>query len=871
MKDQVSRLTEQLIKVRGEIQQPGSTDLPCFLAASDLHGNADRLQQILQAAEREGAERVFLVGDIYSGDHGWSVYRMLHERHEAGEKPPVVPMWGNHELAFVAGMLGNDSQLRFFFGFGGRQLIAEMNEDGADIQPRVDAADHESPNADDLAEIRNSEPLQQMMRWIQSTHRIVTTDMYGTGYLHASPRITRGGQLEVQYQAQRGMAAFEQLERDLATARSASHPVFSALLQTDISPLWGMFEITSAKQFDQAYQSLGIRQLVFGHRHRANALNVAGVNRQICIAVDFDEGLGGYLQIDPEGLTFSKFVQRQSQRVVQRQLIEAADPPGPRQTHLSDVEEFLVCQLIEAEKAYFSQLSQMSNNHRREFENLEKFRAQGFSWIPRLYAEVYSLVKDLTVRKEMFSIVVESCDEEAFRSLIHLLHYKTLQLQAHGGDWYNESYVRAKAFVQVLLNALREMPVRRLGLLDVSLRGTTSRVNLLELYQRVLELQDPDLAVMAVDNLGALEYWPADQELRRAFYHDVRKVRVHAAQALAQRGEIAYPLLKRLTQSQDNWVRFLAVWTIGNVGSDNAAARTQAIADLHALLASESDWLIYTCGKELLRKLCDPAVDELPDRTQIPNLTADVIDTLQRIVDTQQEPFRKAFKIYYITVVISSLVYRRGLLGLDLDELKIYVNSPDYFPPHYRFYKSATRDEQSHWRGWRKLWIRGETFNRPDGPEIIKLASENADASPPTGPQTVILYDHRDAEPCVTLPELQDVIERFGPGKAKDRVRDSMMRNWDALSEQQQIMICRLHAAAAVKMLFDLPAEIFVDQDDLNTLQTLTDPKLQPLAPIPKPLLKLDSPVVRTNWLDAIKYPVDVRRIDVDERWIDSE
>ncbi len=873
MKEELTRLIEQLILVRHELENPGSTELPHYLAASDLHGNAWRLKEILATAEREEIDCLYLVGDIYSGNHGWSVYRTLRPLIDSTQPPRVVPLWGNHELAFVAGMLGNDSQLRFFFGFGGRELIAEMNAElAADGQPMLSAADHESPSPDDLAEIRGCQRLQEMMWWIQKTHQMVATDMYGTGYLHASPRITRGGRVEVQYQTERGMQALQQMQRDLAEVASAKHPVFSALLQTDISPLWGMFEITSAKQFDLAYNPLGIRQLVFGHRHRSDAVNVAGVNRQICIAVDFDEGLGGYLRVGPDGLLFRRFVDSDSQRTTETQLIISPDSQGARRTHLLEVEEFLVRRLIDAEKAYFSGLSPASNNNRREFEKLEALRQQQFSWIPRLYAEVYPLVKDLSVRKEMFSIVVESCDEEAFKSLIHLLHYKTRELKAHGGDWYNEAYVESKAFVQVLLEALRQMPVRRLGLLNAHLRGTTSRVNLLELYQRVLELQDPDLAVMAVDNLGALEYWGADQELRTAFFHDARKVRVHAAQALASRGEVAYPLVKTLMQTADNWVRFLAVWTIGKLGENNSAIAQQALGDLRQLLGRENDWLIYTSGKELLRKLGDPHVDDLTDRLEIPELTADVIDTLQSIVDAQQEPFRKAFRVYYITVVISSLVYRRGLRGLDLDELKIYVNNADYFPSHYRFYKSATRDKRGHWQGWRRLWIRGETFNRPDGPEIIKLPKEQVGELPAAGPQTVVLYDHRSSAGRVALPELQEVIERFGQGKAKDRVRDSLMQNWMALDESQRAIICRIHAAAAIKMLFDLPSEIFVSPEELETLNQLSDPNLECLAPLPKPLLTLDPPldrltedknsVVRANWLDAIKYSVPVCSLD---------
>ena len=878
MKAEISKLTGRIVKLRQEIENPGSTDLPCYLSASDLHGNHTRLREILATAERENIAHIFLVGDIYFGPGGWSLYRLLRPLVDSPDiARRVVPLWGNHELAFVAGMLGNDSQLKFFFGFGGQQLIQEMNAELLEAgRAAVSAGQRESPTTQDLAEIRANHELREMARWIQQTHRIFATDIYGTGYLHACPRITRNGRLEVQYQTRLGLEALRLMESDLAQVESAKHPVFSALLQTDISPLWGLFEITSAKQFDQAFHPLGIRQLVFGHRHRAHAINIAKVNRQIGIAVDFDEGLGGYLLVGPAGLVFHSFLEKNSQRTQEVQLTVTSGRLSAAQTHLRDVEEFLVRRLVEAEKAFFNSLSATSRKNRSEFAQLEELRRQGFSWIHRLYAEVYPYVKDLALGKEMFSVVFESCDEEAFRSLIHLLHEKTRELQSHGGDWYNEDYVKAKSLVQALLDALRDMPVRRLGLLDVSLRGTTSRINLMELYHTVMELQDPDLAVMAVGNLGALEFWAADQELRRAFFHDVRKVRVQAAQALASRGEVVYPLVKTLVRSPDNWVRFLALWTIGKIGESGHGIDKQAIKDIRAAISSESDWLIYTSGQEVLRKLGDPHVAELPPRTAIPNLTEEIVEILQNIVDSQQEPCRKTFQVYFITVVISSLVYRRGLVGLDLDELKIYVNHADYFPPHFRFYKSATRDEHRRWVGWRRLWIRGETFNRPDGPKIIELSKSAADEQPKAGPQTLVLYDHRRSNGRVQLPDLDAVIAEFGTGKAKDRVRDALLRDWQSFSHQQQQLIIRLHAAAAVKMLFDLPAEVFVTTDELRVLAALADSTPPELGPLPKPLLSLDPPaagllqshvagrntVASPNWLDSIKYSVRVWLLD---------
>jgi hypothetical protein len=878
MKEEISDLTGRIVKLHQEFEEPGSTDLPRYLAASDLHGNHARLKEILATAERERVAQVFLVGDLYFGTGGWTLYRMLRALVDNPLRSRrVIPLWGNHELAFVAGMLGNDSQLKFFFGFGGQELIQEMNAELEEHgQAAVSAGERESPTAADLAEMRSHSQLREMAQWIQKTHRIIASDTYGTGYLHACPRIARNGRLELQYRTCLGLEALRLMESDLAQVETAKHPVFSVLLQTDISPLWGMFEMTSAKQFDGAFHPLGIRQLVFGHRHRAHPINIARANRQIGIAVDFEEGLGGYLLVGADGLVFRSFSEQNSQRTEETQLVVPAGQLTAAQTHLQDVEEFFVRRLVEAQKSLFATLPAMSRKNRSEFKQLEWLRRQGFTWIHRLYAELYPHVKDLVLRKEMFAVVVESCDEEAFKSLIHLLYEKTRELQGHGGDWYNEQYVQAKSLVQVLLTALRDMPLRRLGLLDVSLRGTTSRINLLELYHKIMELQDPDLALMAVGNLGALESWAADQELRRAFFHDVRKVRVEAAQVLANRGEVVYPLVKTLVRSPDNWVRFLAIWTIGKLGERGVGMDRQAIQDIRTAISHEPDWLIYVSGKEVLRKLGDPQIAELPDRTKIPNLTEEIVETLQCIVAAEQEPFRKSFKVYFITVVISSLVYRRGLVGLDLDELKIYVNSPDYFPPHYRFYKSATRDEQGRWLGWRRLWIRGETFNRPDGPEIIRLAKSDADKDPAAGPQTIVLYDHRHSNGRVELPDLDAVIAKFGTGKAKDRVRDAFLRDWPSFTHEQQQLMIRLHAAAAVKMLFDLPAEVFVNEDELRILGALATSPPPEMTPIPKPLLTLEPTVDRLlqtrvagrntlaspNWLDAIKYAVRVWLLD---------
>jgi hypothetical protein len=403
------------------------------------------------------------------------------------------------------------------------------------------------------------------------------------------------------------------------------------------------------------------------------------------------------------------------------------------------------------------------------------------------------------------------------------------------------------------------------------LRGTTSRFNLTELYKRILELEDPELALSAVDNLGALRTPEANQELRRAFFHMARKVRVHAAEALADQGQVAYPLVAPLLHSPDNWVRSLAMWTIAELAR-RGPVRVQAIRDLRLAISRESDWFLYTTGKELLRKLRDPDVASLADRPEIPNLTEAVVSTLQEIVDCEQEPFRKGFKVLFMTIELSSLVYRRGLIGLDIDDLRIYVNKADYFPPYFRYYKSGDRDVNGVYRGWRRLWIRGETLNLPDGPRIVELTSRDREEYA-AGRQTIVLYDHRHSQGRVALPELSEIIDRFGLGKIKDRTRHELLEQWaSAFSLEERVILSRLHASALMKMLFDLPAQLFVTPEEQATLERLSEIQLTSENQKPKRILKLTeggngaSPrrsrsrgkIAHPQWLDVPKYAVRV-------------
>jgi hypothetical protein len=201
--------------------------------------------------------------------------------------------------------------------------------------------------------------------------------------------------------------------------------------------VWALYEVVSARQFDQAAHPHGVRQMVFGHRHHSTAVNVGRFNRQIGIAVDFDQGGGGYLLVGPSGLTFRQFTDRADHRYDERKLVVPVGNLSSTQTHLHDVEEHLYRQLVEHERQLFRGFPLHSKQARREFEHLEALRGEQFDWIHRLYAELYQEVKDLDLRKEMLAAAVASGDENAFRSFIHLLFQKTRELESYGQEWFS--------------------------------------------------------------------------------------------------------------------------------------------------------------------------------------------------------------------------------------------------------------------------------------------------------------------------------------------------------------------------------------------------------------------------------------------------
>jgi hypothetical protein len=120
---------------------------------------------------------------------------------------------------------------------------------------------------------------------------------------------------------------------------------------------------------------------------------------------------------------------------------------------------------------------------------------------------------------------------------------------------------------------------------------------------------------------------------------------------------------------------------------------------------------------------------------------------------------------------------------------------------------------------------------------------------------------------------LEAVVAEHGLGKAKDRVRHWLLEHWDRrFTDAQRALLSRLHAAATVTMMFNLPAEIFLTDAEIMVLEDLTENRIDQRTALPNCLLSLQPPpsnaprvhgnlpvaVARPHWIDAIKYPVSV-------------
>ena len=154
---------------------PGATNLMRMGLLADIHEDVDRLAMAIARCRREGAERLFTLGDIF--ETGARFAESVDLLREAG----VEGVWGNHEFGLYAGR--GDSVERPFTWTTleyMRRLEARMDVEGvllSHVLPCLDPTDIQQPwyveRAPETAEAaaRNFAPFPHRRMFVGHFHR----------------------------------------------------------------------------------------------------------------------------------------------------------------------------------------------------------------------------------------------------------------------------------------------------------------------------------------------------------------------------------------------------------------------------------------------------------------------------------------------------------------------------------------------------------------------------------------------------------------------------------------------------------------------------------------------------------------------------
>ncbi|MDD5195489.1 MAG: chemotaxis protein CheB, partial [Candidatus Omnitrophica bacterium] len=880
LRAEISALEDSLAAIYKEINFPGSTTLPKYVAVSDIHGNQRRLRDIIRQADRHAAEKIILVGDIYSGKGGWEIYRTIKPLVEQGR---LVPLLGNNDLFFLRGMLGDDYSLELFMAFGGRAFLDEFNAQNA--------SGAKAPM--DLAAIRACPELREMRAWIQGTHEILYLDFYGTAYLHSFPQFYSSGKPLLFYKGKAGPDALYQVAADLKEAARHDDPALRMLSQTRASPVWSNGVLRETADFDDAFRRYGICRIVHGHKHKTRPVNMRNLNRQFGIAVDFDKGRGGYLLIGPAGMKFYHYLSAENDDCQEIELMQPEAGRTTAQTFLEQSRDMLLEQLAVRETKLFEFLERLPYEMQAESDRLEKLRSSGSPWVAPIYRKLYWPLRDSPISRRMFYYAMEPLDREVLEFCLRSLKDMTQRMfeaseNSQEKDFDHIRYKNERGIANGFLIQARDKLHKKREFYDaVMANGETVRHAVMSLCQRIIRHPDPAFVIHAMRNLAEINSEESIGLLCGMLSHPSKRIRDEVLRILPRRAAFVLPIMAESLKSKVLRARFLAYWMVFKIDdSGTPDIREKAKSLIVQSLAVEDDWLISMAAKEWLRK--QGYAEGLSASYEIPRLTDSVLEQLQAIVDSQKDPFREKLKIYFITLQLSSVVRRQALIGMDLDDLKIYLNSEAYFPRQYLDYRLCSCDQLGNPQGWGTLWIRPEaTDAQHSGPALLKW--QDPAKAPVIGDKTFVLYDHRTSDGKVALPGKEQIARILGvnhKGKPKDVTREMFLRYWSGeilgnprelaqmrglnfdskfeFNNDEKAVLCRLHAASVVKMIFGLDVPVYLKAGEWKCLARLSRENYPDINKKPQRFIKIEkakekgSFAAYLGWVNARQYPVTV-------------
>lgn len=199
------------------------------LVIPDLHGNMSKLDNALARVTDRTQEIVFLGDYMDRGPDGLKVIRKVME---LCEERRVIPLMGNHDLMFIAAMMGDHWGFQKWLENGGLDVLQESGYQGitelkefvrngvAGMQMGVYQTTHANEYELLRQAVMQDENLMEIANWMKQNLMLYYIGRNGVFYVHGGMPMDEGANITLEYTADNGihyekLAALAKLEEDM--------------------------------------------------------------------------------------------------------------------------------------------------------------------------------------------------------------------------------------------------------------------------------------------------------------------------------------------------------------------------------------------------------------------------------------------------------------------------------------------------------------------------------------------------------------------------------------------------------------------------------------------------------------------------------
>ena len=304
-----------------------------FAAIGDVHGDLERLKQMIDNLEAEGVHRFVFCGDFMDrGEENLEVIKFVRKLKEQGK---AILLFGNHDLWFLQAMLGDIEAFAMWIANGGLEVLNEAGIDVEDLliigkrarslglhpaQALFEQISADPQRIDLLfADVQKNAKLKEIATWMQNNLKLFHVNEEGILFIHAGIPLDQEGNVALEHRGYKGIEALKALEEELKNASSVREPIFDAL-NAGSSPLlvrrgW-LDRIGTNGAADMVLDQLGVNGIVFGHSPQDDLLNVQnkifGIDLALAKAMG---GQGGNLVFGQNGLVLNRLNGREANKI----------------------------------------------------------------------------------------------------------------------------------------------------------------------------------------------------------------------------------------------------------------------------------------------------------------------------------------------------------------------------------------------------------------------------------------------------------------------------------------------------------------------------------------------------------------------------